>query len=209
MSQLKEQDGKYYQQCKVVMLATEKPNPNLFIHKGIGCDEKVLASGQGIVHHKEMIKCGVSKPQHLYIISDAPLKVGDWIIYSSQSIRKVAEIKGDRVILEGLQHLTLLMSACKKIIATTDIYIRYTQERTVRGAYEKLSFEDGWYKANFKPTYVAGVSSSFIKKYIEEYNKGNIIENILVELETQYQVEHFYDGDRFWTAEPIKWIEEN
>jgi hypothetical protein len=77
-----------------------------------------------------------------------------------------------------------LTSSIKKIIATTDTSLQYTRQKTERGIFENLSFEEGIHKANFKPTYISKPSQQFILEYIESYNKGEIITDILVEYES-------------------------
>ena len=93
-------------------------------------------------------------PQHLYIISDEEIKEGDWYYESEFQLILKKEGKG---ILKA-----------KKIIATTDTSL------TIKGEQEG---ENTWYNP------LPQLSQQFIEKYIEEYNKGNQIVDILVEVE--------------------------
>ena len=95
-------------------------------------------------------------PQHLYIISDEEIKEGDWYYESEFQLILKKEGKG---ILKA-----------KKIIATTDTSLICEQERFLKGYKSELP----------KP------SQQFIEKYIEEYNKGNVITEVLVEVEETY-----------------------
>lgn len=89
--------------------------------------------------------------QHLYIISDDEIKEGDWFINLFNN-----------VIVQA--HNWIYVSTCKKIIATTDTSL------TIDCIINKN-----------KVYHLPQPSQQFIEKYIEEYNKGNIITDVLVE----------------------------
>lgn len=96
---------------------------------------------------------------HLYIVSDEEIKEGDWFLsplYLNNGILQYtfkATAKGN------------LLKNLKKIIATTDLPL----------ISDKFS--------SALPIYLPQPSQSFIDKYITEYNKGNIITDIMVEYE--------------------------
>ena len=93
--------------------------------------------------------------QHLYIISDEEIKKSDYSIYNDLWVCKILSIIQGEVIIQKISNseiTTVLFSEHRKIIATTDISLVLPQP-----------------------------SQQFIEKYIEEYNKGNVITNILVE----------------------------
>jgi hypothetical protein len=100
-------------------------------------------------------------PQHLYILSNEEIKEGDWmlvynpILGQSHFIVKVENIK-QAVKGKGFEKYN------QKIIATTDT----------------LSLNYDLHKDSI---YLPQPSSQFIQKYIEEYNKGNIITEYMVE----------------------------
>lgn len=104
------------------------------------------------------------RPQHLYILSDGEIKEGDWYIDDINTIRQ--SITSDKDYWAVRQDY-------KKIIATTNtsLYVPITQDKP----FDELP----------QP------SDSFIKKYIEEYNKGNIITKGLVE----YEMGKSYSGN--------------
>ena len=110
-------------------------------------------------------------PQHLYIVSNEEIKEGDWYIDDTNTIRQ--SITSDKDYWAVRQDY-------KKIITTTNtfLYALITQDKP----FDELP----------QP------SDSFIKKYIEEYNKGNIITNVLVE----YRKAIYEDWIK--TAEPVK-----
>ena len=112
-----------------------------------------------------------SEFQHLYIISNEEIKEGDWYIDDINTIRQ--SITSDKDYWAVRQDY-------KKIIATTNtsLYVPITQDKP----FDELP----------QP------SDSFIKKYIEEYNKGNIITKMLVE----YKKATYEDWIK--TAETVK-----
>ena len=100
------------------------------------------------------------KHQHLYIISDDEIKEGDWCINTGGEIKDSFPFKVTKEVMSN--------KFIKKIIATTDSSLCYLIKRTERGSIEQR---------------LPQPSQQFIEKYIEEYNKGNIITNVLVEYE--------------------------
>lgn len=106
------------------------------------------------------------KPQHLYIISEDEIKEGDWCMI----IDKTSKLYGQFEQHKGKHQRN---EQWKKIIATTDTSLYQATGK----AYKMV---DG-----FKPTYknLPQPSQQFIEIYIEFYNKGNIIESIMVEYE--------------------------
>lgn len=104
--------------------------------------------------------------QHLYIISDDVIKEGDWCIdmeeYSTER-NNLEDCFIYQSVGEDQDHWNN-----KKIIATTNISLQY--------AIDKSPY----------PMKVYGLpqpSQSFITKFVEEYNKGNIITDVMVEYE--------------------------
>ena len=189
--------------AKVHLLATDKPNPNLFIHRGLGSDLQVLSTGQGIVHHKEMMECGVSKPQHLYFTTDEEIKEGDWrLYYNTGKICKTTK--------EDLLLIKYYEEECKKIVATTNPELWYNRnELTERGRFEKSLLEksnspypraeEAIHMAWFKATNVAKIDIPFIEAYIKAYNEGKPITEVLLEQERTAP-----DGMEF-AAPPSMW----
>lgn len=149
MSQLiKEIRGKYYQECEVVMLASKKPSL-LYIQE----DETLYFN----ISNTKMHLSEHFKPQHFYIVSNEEIKEGDWVVYENEVIYqnnygKIGSVIGDE---------DFIRKYCKKIIATTDESIGYTDIRVSP-------------VKNFC-TYPQP-SDSFIKNYIKEYNKGILVE---------------------------------
>ena len=101
-------------------------------------------------------------PQHLYITSDDEIKEGDWCIDSNGSIYQHKKGKSFTHYFQG-----------KKIIATTDSSLRVSK-------FSHYS-QDLMKVAVYKDYILPQPSQQFIEKYIEEYNKGQQITDILVE----------------------------
>ncbi len=98
-------------------------------------------------------------PQNLYIISDDEIKEGDWYIDDTDAIRQS---------ITSNKEYWGVRKDYKKIIATTDSELKKTIE------YRPEAFQ---HKELPQP------SPQFIAKFIESYNKGDIITDILVEYE--------------------------
>lgn len=172
MNSLKETDGRYYQECEVVMLATNYAKLTLFDYK----DLKTLSYALG--NHKGSTNL---IPQHLYITSSEEIKENDWVTYKNK------EIYQNRCGVLGslLGSKDFIKKYCRKIIATTDETLH-------------LTFNNG--KTNLKFV-LPKPSDSFISKYIEEYNKGNQITDVLVEYK--------WNGGRAGDYEMIPKIDSN
>ena len=159
MSQLKEINDRYYQEAEIVMLATKYGKITLYDYDNL----KTLSLAQG--NHKGTENTII--PQHLYIVSNEEIKEGDWyvIVQDSKKGYQVATkpASKEEVSLQNKFN-------CKKIIATTDLSLnKYPLNTTDKNFKDFITLP--------KP------SDSFIKNYIEEYNKGNVITKVLVEYE--------------------------
>lgn len=107
---------------------------------------------------------------NIYIISDDKIKDGDWFMMNTKEIGRC----DNNVIELSEKFLRNNNVNCKKIITTTDISL---SPQAWIGSIGYLALPQP--------------SQQFITKYIKEYNKGNIIEDILVEYERgvdQYNV---------------------
>ncbi len=167
---------------RVIMLPTKKANPNLFIHQGLGSNVKVLSSDQGIAHHKEMMACGVSKPQHLYIISDEEIKEGDWFTFEKSNVIERATVISDDGKVKILNSQIAGLGKAYKAIASTDKSL--CEKKHWRG-YEHIH-------TNYP---IPQIRESFVKKYVETYNAGKPIEYVNLEYESVYQP--YYENNEF------------
>ena len=96
----------------------------------------------------------VFTPQHLYFLSSDKICEGDWYIDDCNQVRQ--SVTSDEEYWSVRQDY-------KKIIATTD---------------KSLTFDDG-----MNSWFLPELSPEFIQKYIDAYNKGEKIEECLVEYE--------------------------
>ena len=109
----------------------------------------------------EYIKIGFI-PNYLYIISDDEIKEGDYYILSTNKPLIVLKSTGDGDYFN-----------CNKIIATTDTSLKIEIDGNRGDLLPDVSFDIN----------LPQPSQQFIEKYIEEYNKGNVITDVLVEYE--------------------------
>lgn len=154
-------------QCKVVMLVTENSSSIYLKPQGnnlvIVTEKRALAYARSLNFPK----------QHLYILSDEEIQEGDWCIanYYNEDFYLV---QAKNIALGNVEHGQQLMFPfnsmthevrfCKKIIATTDTSLGLPQP-----------------------------SQSFINRYIEEYNKGSVIEDVLVEYSNEWIGKEYVD----------------
>ena len=110
----------------------------------------------------------IFKHQHLYIILDDKIKLFDWVYNNKENIVERITSKTELIFVleENKENQTF-----KKIIATTDTSL---EPRNLYG-------NSGLFK-----TILPQPSQQFIQKFVEEYNKGNIIEDVLVEYGKEY-----------------------
>lgn len=133
--------------------------------------------------------------KHLYITSDDEIRKNDWFLADnriSQShnngipnwrLCKCTKIINGWIYCNEIPDEGHNGDWCKKVISTTDKSLKIE----VGDEGWKSTQEEGWNE--YKPVYeqLPQPSNSFIQKYIEEYNKGNIITDILVEYISEKQ----------------------
>jgi hypothetical protein len=162
MSQIIEKEGKHYIQGKVVMIASNRES-KLYLMQG---DKRNTILCRSSINYKQE-SFPNQQNQHLYITSDDKIKEDDWCYDSKHNIVfKCDTIAPYTVCKDDSKHISLLddnlkrsfeIENCKKIIATTDTSLG-----------------------------LPSPSESFIKAYIEAYNNGNVIDDVLVEYESIY-----------------------
>ena len=132
----------------------------------------IINTNQGLLYNSNDY-IGIN--QHLYIISDDEIKEGDWVyennLNTETNIYQVYKRNNKLGIFRFRNvFVELSKSNCKKIIATTDTSL-IEESRLMRECYSLK---------------IGQPSQQFIQKYIEEYNKGNVITDVLVEYENIY-----------------------
>lgn len=152
--------------CQAVMLSTnEKAIINLNQYRK---DIPTLNLSKEISNYEtnpyQLIIDRGYQPQHLYIISDEEIKEGDWFIQTTyQGVFKCLKKDNNYIYFNNNSYEPI--DYCKKIIATTDLNL------------SSIPKGDTFTKLIPEP------SQSFIEKYVEEYNKGNVITDVMVEYE--------------------------
>lgn len=127
-----------------------------------------------------------SENQHLYILSDEEIKEGDWVYCLREGFEPVLKQKVNPI---GVNNDKMF----KKIIATTDKSIILPERFP--------SF-----------TYLPQPSQSFLEKFVEEYNKGNVITEVMVEYEwnkTGRKIRKLYVFDHILKINPDNTIDIN
>lgn len=154
-----EENKKYYREAKVVLLETQKSNICTY------CDDNILEL------YAEPINKSKYKPYHIYISTDEEIKEDDWVI---EGIEQMAPLYISKIEKNDLKRCfeNWENKSCRKIIASTDdsLIIKYDG---------KTSINKDW-NGKLLPK----ITDEFIEYYIEQYNKANVIEDIvLVKLE--------------------------
>jgi hypothetical protein len=121
------------------------------------------------------------KPQHLYFTTMdeiTPSDKGVWFV--------IGDSEGGTDTIFGIDQYNggEIPHGYAKIVATTNKELWYSNERTDRGKFEKLSFEEGMDKANFKATSVGRIPTDFIEAYVRE--QGRIKEVLLEYIEEEF-----------------------
>ena len=99
---------------------------------------------------------------HLYFLSDEKIQGNDWCLYG----KKIVKCQSDRAGIIWTQQPNIY----KKIIATTDSALFVTKKTGTEFPKEYLEK-------------MPKLSNAFVQKYVSEYNKGNIITEVMVEYE--------------------------
>lgn len=161
-------NNKHYQEIDVIMLNTTNESPfGLY-------NNKLYNSEFGS-------KADYWKSQHLYFLNDEEIKddktklnTTDYYYvknhYNEWYIGKYNGSSFDFINHQGNFYSNLF--TCKKVIATTDISLKKKEQCPVRT--EGVSY------INFLSPQIP---QSFIRQYIQNFNNGNTIDKVLVEIE--------------------------
>lgn len=146
--------------AKVIMLPTEKGNGSLA--------RTPKNSLYRVTEHNRYLSDHID--QHLYIITDDKIENDDWYIitWRNEPIIQQCTSKEEEYSLEDRRD-------CKKIIATTDTSLKIIDE--------SIGEPENWEYNMVQP------SQQFIEQYIESYNKGKVITEVLVEYEYYFKGE--------------------
>jgi hypothetical protein len=155
-----------WKKCKVVMLPT---------------DEKatLLLTRNNKLHNTELDSPNIeylqgTSFQHLYILSDDEIKEEDhhnWFYHEQEGVIFINYIK-EESCLNNDKMMNFFKGSLKKIIASTDssLIVKDTTKEVYGKSPNKL---------------LPSIPQSFIDLFISEYNKGNKIEEVMVEYECE------------------------
>lgn len=119
------------------------------------------------------------EPQHLYILSDEEIKEGDWVYDKLNN--KVYQ--ANSIVIHNMKSMEYEIFL-EKIIATTDGSLRLNSVKV------PVSSDFTLEQISQNMPCLPQPSQQFIEKFVEEYNKGNVITDIMVEYEElSYQKE--------------------
>lgn len=155
--------------CKVVILPTEKAENCLIKYEGQKT-QVLIPFKPNYLYTQRYLKENYSTSHHLYILSDEEIKEGDYSIFENNIVKILSynRSKLDLVDVEFLNSNKITIHKDNleyKIIATTDKSLKIDTE----------IFGKNRYKLFPEP------SQSFIEKYIQKYNQGNPITEVMVE----------------------------
>ena len=158
MGTLIEKEGRYFKECKVIMLPTEYKT-NLIFNESL----KILGD------HTYFSKVAVElnsyiNYQHLYITSDDEIKEGDWYVHCSHGSLKyyVEQAKNNNWKYKSTDRFYLI----GKIIATTDKDLTFWNDEEVDGFSGDMIL--------YQPS----------KAFIEKYCKVGGINEVMVEYDS-------------------------
>ena len=149
-----------FKPSQVIMLPTENKNQGIYLSPIPSINK---------IHYWDKRISNSYIAQHLYIVSDDEIKEGDWTIFNNKE-------KGTKYSLKYSNDIGLPKFLFKKIIATTDTSLLYNRKQLEENGLLHKD-EQSFYKSLPQP------SQQFIDKYIEAYNKVEIITDVLVEYE--------------------------
>lgn len=177
-------NGKHYIDAGVLIIKTENPS-GLFVetndYKGYPIYEKKLefTTNETLIRNNHLIsnKRAATNVQNeyefynLYVVSDEKPNKGDWVAwrYNDEIIlRQVIQNRKELgVKLEGCAIYDISKCFMKKVIATTNSNINEPDSKIKDITYSMLP----------------NLPADFIEQFVESYNKGSVITNILVEAE--------------------------
>lgn len=163
---IKEINDNNYLEAKIIMLQLDKPSYLQIIQRDI------LTRKKGTLEIHDSPWSDVDndfKPQHLYVFSEEKINVEDFIYDTvNKKVWKCGSIINDMAICDKLQN-KCHRNVANKIIATTDESLNESIKmvgRKAKEAFDKI---------------LPNIPKEFIEKYVESYNSGNPIKDVLVE----------------------------
>ena len=175
-----------FKKAEVVMLPHNNIDTLLTLYKTASGKPLHLSTNLDIISHHTN--------QHLYIISDDEIKLFDQIYNNKENIVEKITSKTQLIFVleENKENQTF-----KKIIATTDTSLKIT--------ISPYLFSEGG-ACQSRDFLLPQPSQQFIQKFVEEYNKGNVITDVLVEYENKFDGKEYVDELDAYGYDKIKSI---
>jgi hypothetical protein len=124
--------------------------------------------------------------QHLYIILNDDIKDGKYAV----------DLQNNKIVtFTDIYRIGRNAKRFKKIIATTDTSLQITKNTSNPALYEYI--QQGSVCSTYEDL-LPQLSQQFIEKYIESYNKGKIITDVLVEYEIPYDSDQLNHKNGEW-----------
>ena len=148
--------------CSVVMLPTNDKSsyPELWLMHN---------KSQGLMHLKTATGLdGIG--QHLYLLSDEEIKEGNWFVKMNHRGGKPSIYQErDKPFMNSKWLNSSNVKDCFKIIATTNKFLSKESAIFIQGENNPIN------------VILPQLPQSFIEKFVDEYNKGYIIAEVMVE----------------------------
>lgn len=175
MSKLIEKEGKFYKECRVVILRMPMNNKSWSYIFQDNTSLRFNSKNKTRYNDRQGWY-----PQHIYITSSDEIKDGDWCLFFWDGGQIGSDKPQQYQIVKG----HVLNKGLRKIIATTDTSL-------------KLPIPEGLaeYPMSYTPKSLPQPSDKFIESYIDAHNKVGQIEKVLVEYELFDEYGNIIMGD--------------
>jgi hypothetical protein len=161
-----------YKRCKVVMLPTDKAENAILVFKGRNKFAEYHKDKFFTQQYLRSMGTDGCNSFHLYILSDDEIEEGDWVYdYIEKHVKQCKPGYGNAELFNGVKNGELSGHLRHKIIASTDssLVVKSSILDEMPQDYKRIS------------GFIPRIPQSFIDYYVSEYNKGNKIEEIMVE----------------------------
>jgi hypothetical protein len=159
-------NNKHYQECDIVMLKSGKNNSKIGLNLNAVTGKLLYYFEQGARH---------DETQHLYILSNEEIKEDDYVYHKTFGLGKIIIENNEECFQSIPKHSNdgsiitpwkRNIPDIKKVIAITDKSL-IDESKLMRECY---------------PYSIHQIHQQFIEYFINEYNKGNMITKVLVEV---------------------------
>jgi hypothetical protein len=178
-----------FKKAKVVMLPKLDTAENVPILKNINnrSNQRLYPATKGYYYTQDYLKKEDFEAQHLYIISDDEIKKGNYALGFEETTKDNPIKNVEPYLVTDVEQVHW---DDKKIIATTDISLK--KPCTCIGMRTQVSCD--WICETHKDYFLPQPSQEFIEYYIREYNKGNVISDVLVEYDSHPTIGEIIDN---------------